>query len=159
MWPGHPKHSQNHPEVADGQPEGPLVQGNLAYQLKINTKKVFWPHKDSGFCGLATQNIAKIAQDWLKANLKDHWSKEIWPPSSKDCNPLDYFMWSEVEREVNKQPHSTLTSLRAKISEVMSETDREILIHPYKTFLSRIEAIVEASGDFIEQCVPYVIRK
>ena len=68
-------------------------------------------------------------------------------------------MWSEVEREVNKQSQNTLTSLRAKISEVMSETDMEIVIHPYKTFLSRIEAIVEASGDFIEQCVPYVIRK
>jgi hypothetical protein len=77
LWPGHPKQCQNHPGLAEGQPEGPLVQGNLAYQLKINTKKVFWPHKDSGFCGLATQNIAKIAQDWLK----DHWSKEIWPPS------------------------------------------------------------------------------
>jgi hypothetical protein len=35
------------------------------------------------FCGLATQNTAKITQGWLKANLKDPWSKEIWPPSSK----------------------------------------------------------------------------
>jgi hypothetical protein len=60
-------------------------------------------------------------------------------------------MWSEVEREVNKQPHNTLTSLRAKISEIMTEMEREVVIHPYKTFLSRIEAIVEASGDFIEQ--------
>ncbi len=57
-------------------------------------------NKDNGFCGLATLNTAKTTQDWLKANLKDHWSKEIWPPSSKDCNPLDYFMWSEVEREI-----------------------------------------------------------
>ncbi len=60
-------------------------------------------------------------------------------------------MWSEVEREVSKQPHNTLTSLRAKISEVMAYMDREVVIHPYKTFLSQIEAIVEACGDFIEQ--------
>jgi hypothetical protein len=26
---------------------------------------------------------------------------------SPDFNPLDYFMWSIVEREVNKQPHKT----------------------------------------------------
>ncbi len=26
LWPGHTKHSQNHPGVADAQPEGPLVQ-------------------------------------------------------------------------------------------------------------------------------------
>ncbi len=100
-WP--PKTQPKSPMTGEGQHEVPLVQGNLASQLKINTKKVFWPHKDSGFCGLAAQNIAKSTQDWLKANLKDYWSKEIWPPSSKDCNP-DYFMWSEVEREVNKHP-------------------------------------------------------
>jgi hypothetical protein len=41
LWPGHPKQGQNHPGLAEGQPEGPLVQGNLAYQLKINTKKSF----------------------------------------------------------------------------------------------------------------------
>ncbi len=104
---------------------------------KINTNKVFWPPKNSGFCGLATQNTAKITQDWWRPTwrtigprksglaaqnlykkcllasqeqwilwpghpkhskkhpglaeviLKDHWSKVIWPPSWKDCNPLD----------------------------------------------------------------------
>ena len=112
-WP--PKTQPKSPMTGEGQHEVPLVQGNLASQLKINTKKVFWPNKGSGFYGLAAQNTAKSTQNWLKANLKDHWSKEIWPPSSKDCNPLDFFMWSEVEREVNKQPHNTLASLRSKI--------------------------------------------
>jgi hypothetical protein len=59
-------------------------------------------------------------------------------------------MWSEVEKKVNKQLLSTLTSLRAKISEVLTEMDREVIIHPYKMFLSRIEAIVETSWDLIE---------
>ena len=59
-------------------------------------------------------------------------------------------MCREVDREVNKQPHSILTSLRAKISEIMTEMDRDVVIHNYKTFLSPIEATVEASGDFIE---------
>jgi hypothetical protein len=62
-------------------------------------------------------------------------------------------MWSEVEREVNKHSHNTLTSLRVKISEVMTEMDREIVIHPLETFLSRIEAIVEASGISLSKCV------
>jgi hypothetical protein len=80
-WP--PKTQPKSPMTGEGQHEVPLVQENLASQLKINTKKVFWPHKDSGFCGLAAQNTAKSTQDGLKANLKDHWSKKIWPPSSK----------------------------------------------------------------------------
>jgi hypothetical protein len=57
--------------TGEGQHEVPLVQGNLDSQLKIYTKNVFLPHKDSGFCGLAAQNTAKSTQDWLKANLKD----------------------------------------------------------------------------------------
>ncbi len=38
----------------------------------LTQKRFFWPHTDSGFCGLATQNTAKITLDWLKANLMDH---------------------------------------------------------------------------------------
>ena len=56
-WP--PKTQPKSPMIGEGQHEVPLVQGNLASKLKINTKKVFWPHKNSGFCGLAAQNTAK----------------------------------------------------------------------------------------------------
>jgi hypothetical protein len=87
-------------------------------------------------------------QDWLKASLMNHW---LWPPSSQDYKPLDYFMWSEVGREVNKQPHNTLASLKAKVSEVMTNIDREIVILPCQRFWSKIEAVVEASGDLIKQ--------
>jgi hypothetical protein len=59
-------------------------------------------------------------------------------------------MWSIFEREVNKQPHTTLASLRAKISEVMATMDREVVIHSYKKLWSRIEAVLVASGDFIK---------
>ncbi len=59
-------------------------------------------------------------------------------------------MWSEVGKEVNKHPHNTLDSLRDNISEVMADMDREVIIFPCKKFRSRIEAIVEDSGDFID---------
>jgi hypothetical protein len=55
-------------------------------------------------------------------------------------------MYSVVGREVNKLPHYTLDSLRAKISEVMDDMDRKGVICPCKKF----EAIVEDSGDFID---------
>jgi hypothetical protein len=59
-------------------------------------------------------------------------------------------MWSEVEREVNKHPQNTLASLRSKISEVMADMDREVINPYYKKFLTRTEAVVDASGDFIK---------
>ncbi len=60
-------------------------------------------------------------------------------------------MWREFERQVNKQPHNTQASLKAKISEVMTNIDREIVILTGQRFWSQIEAIVEASGDLIKQ--------
>jgi hypothetical protein len=59
-------------------------------------------------------------------------------------------MWCKFETEVSKHPHITLDSLRAKISEVMADMDREVVICPCKKFRSRIEAILEDSGDFID---------
>jgi hypothetical protein len=59
-------------------------------------------------------------------------------------------MWCEFETEVSKHSHNTLDSLRAKISDVMVDMDKEVVICPCKKFRSRIEAIVEDSGDFID---------
>jgi hypothetical protein len=74
----------------------------------------------------------------------------MWPPSSPDYNHLDYFMWCEFEREVNKQPHNTQASLKAKISEVMTNNDKEVFILTCRRCWSQIEAVVEASGDLIK---------
>jgi hypothetical protein len=53
------------------------------------------------------------------------------------------------ERSINSL-NNTLNSLKAKISEVMTNIDREIVILPCQRFGSQIEAM-EASGDFIKQ--------
>jgi hypothetical protein len=95
--------------------------------------------------------IVVYTQDWLKANLMNHWLKGIWPPCSRNYKPQDYFMWCEVEREVSKEPHNILASLQAKISEVMTNIEREIAILLCQRFWSQIEAVVEASGDFYQK--------
>ena len=33
---------------------------------------------------------SKVTQTWLSQNLPNFWGKEVWPPSSPDCIPLDY---------------------------------------------------------------------
>ncbi len=43
-----------------------------------------------------------------------------------------------------------MASLRAKILEVMADMHREVVIYSYKKFWPRIEAVVDASGDFIK---------
>jgi hypothetical protein len=43
-------------------------------------------------------------------------------------------MWSEVEREVNKQLHNTQASLKTMISDVMAKLDMDGVIHVCQRF-------------------------
>jgi hypothetical protein len=57
----------------------------------------FWSYTKS-FTRPQSQNHPGRLKDSLKKPLVEG----NLPPSSQDCNPFDYFMWSEVEREINK---------------------------------------------------------
>ncbi len=65
-------------------------------------------------------------------------------------------MWCEVEREVSRCFHITLASLKVMTSDVMTDLDREVIIHACKKFWSWIEAVMEATGFFTkEMCILY----
>ncbi len=49
-------------------------------------------------------NTSKKTQDWCRENLLFFGEKEVWPPSSPDCNPIDYFVWGVAERDTNRSP-------------------------------------------------------
>ena len=63
----------------------------------------------------APAHNAKSTQTWLSDNLLDFWGKEVRPPSSPYCNPLDYYVWGACERTNSRSPHNTLTSLKKAI--------------------------------------------
>jgi hypothetical protein len=50
-----------------------------------------------------------------------------------------------------------VASLRAKILEVMANMDREFIIHSYKKFWSRIEAVVDANGESIHPTIYFIV--
>jgi hypothetical protein len=51
---------------------------------------------------------SKRTQDLLKKNFTEVCKKEIWPPSSPYCNPVDFFVWGVYELRVRENPdHKT----------------------------------------------------
>ena len=98
----------------------------------------------------APSHKAIVTQDWLSENFYDHVTPNMWPPNSPDLNPMDYYVWSVVERETNRHPHSTIAALKAAIVQVMSKMNRDPLITACGRFRARIEAVIEAKGGFIE---------
>ena len=41
---------------------------------------------------------SQAMQEWMAENVHDHITPNIWPTNSPDLNPLDYDVWSIVER-------------------------------------------------------------
>ena len=92
---------------------------------------------------------AHRTQDWCRANLPHFWEKEVWPPSSPDVNPLDFFVWGVAERDTNRSPHNTKDSLIRSIKDVFTNFHREDVVHACSRVRSRLEEIIAANGDFI----------
>ena len=98
----------------------------------------------------APAHAAKKTQEWCRQNMHLTWTKEFWPPNSPDLNPLDYFVWGEVERVSNKNPHPSREALKRTIEETMAAMDRAVVKRACGRFRSRLERMVAAEGGFIE---------
>ena len=83
-------------------------------------------------------------------NLYDRITPNIWPPNSPDLNPLDYYVSSVVEKEINKHPYITKDPLIAAIVLIMTDMNKEQLIKVCNRFRQSIEVIIDISGGVIE---------
>ena len=115
-----------------------------------------WMQEVTGGAGYVFQqdsapaHAAKKTQEWCRQNMHLTWTKEFWPPNSPDLNPLDYFVWGEVERVSNKNAHHSREALKRTIQETMEVMDRTVVKRACGRFRSRLERMVAAEGGFIE---------
>ena len=77
-------------------------------------------------------------------------SRTLWPPSSPDLNPLDYYVCGVVKREANGRPHITIQSVKDLVYGVMTNMSRVSLAKPCEHFCHRIETVVASEGSFID---------
>jgi hypothetical protein len=99
-------------------------------------------------CAPAHNN--KRWHDWLKERLTEVCQKEIWPPSSHDCDRLDCTTLGVSELRVSLKPHNKTENLLPKIKEVMESFDRNTMEKICKRFRSRSKAVVAADGSLTE---------
>ena len=57
----------------------------------------------------------KTVREFLKKQLPLFVQKDVWPSSSPNLNPCDYWLWSKVEKMSNNKPHNTIESLKSDI--------------------------------------------
>jgi hypothetical protein len=76
---------------------------------------------------------------------------EVWPPGSLDINPFDYLKCGVSRRGINRSSHKKNRSQITTIMEVLSNIPREDFKRACSPFLSRLEEVFAAKGNFIHE--------
>ena len=101
----------------------------------------------------APAHKAKKTQEWLADPINrvyDFVPFSHWPPSSPDCNPCDYFLWSRLEVMTNRTSHNTKDSLIAAIKAAFRDIPAAQIKNACARFRSRLEKVVAAEGGYFE---------
>ena len=77
----------------------------------------------------APVHTSHLVQNWLSDEMDMVWTKELWPPSSPDLNPLDCYAWGVLEWENNKRAHNSIDSLRDTIEEAVANINTVHLVN------------------------------
>ena len=93
-------------------------------------------------------HTAKITQKWLDENL-NFWSKEMWPPSSPDLNPLDFSIWAKVQSDACKDSHPNKEALIKSVTKAWSNMSEDYIRKTCAKFRPRVEAVIECEGGYI----------
>ena len=63
---------------------------------------------------------------------------------------MDYFVWGAIERVTNKTACPNKEELKARIRSAFADLDSGVVEKACARFRSRLEAVIQAGGDFIE---------
>lgn len=98
-------------------------------------------------------HTSNATQKYLEAKLgsKGFWSKELWPPNSPNLNPLDYYVWSAIERKACRTYHKNVGELKASVEAEWASMDEATLRKVCSKFRSRLEACIKAEGGIFEK--------
>ncbi len=98
----------------------------------------------------APAHTSARAQKWCAQNMPNFIEKDSWPPSSPDLNPLDYYVWSVLEEDVNSTSYNTRSALVEAIKRAFERLDKDKLKRACASFRGRLEKCVAAEGGFFE---------
>ena len=91
----------------------------------------------------APAHTARSTQEWLRSEIPGFLSKEEWPPSSPDLNPMDFGIWSILERNAWSKPHRNLESLKKSLVREWDKIPQETLRISVESVPKRLRAVVK----------------
>ena len=126
-----------------------IMKGCLVSWAEQHFKDKWWTLQQDS----APSHGSKFTQSSILRKISSFISKKDWPAQSPDLNPLDYSIWSIVEKRVCSTPHQTLESLKAKLMKEWDTIPQKTLRATCNSFPDRLKAIVKNKGSYMEQSI------
>lgn len=76
--------------------------------------------------------------------------RDLWPARSPDLNPLDFSVWSILEKRVCATRHKSLESLKRVLVKAWDEFSDKEATRIIKSLKKRIDACIKAKGGHFE---------
>ena len=115
-------------------------------EMKKHFKDQFFTFQQDG----APSHTSRKTQDWCQRHFSRFWSKEMWPPSSPDLNPLDFSVWSLLEVKVCSVAQPSIDALKQSLQREWAKISQEELRASAENFRQRIERVIQVKGHHIE---------
>ena len=74
----------------------------------------------------------------------------LWPPNSRDLNPVDYQIWGCMQEMVYKAKVRDVEDFRKRIMQASNDLDQRIIDSAVREWRKRLRACVEAEGGQFE---------
>ena len=123
-----------------------ILVGALLPWAQEHLKKRPWSFQQNS----APSHETKKTQEWLSENVPHFITKEVWPPSSPDLNPLNFGIWSYLESKVSTVHHQSLEALKVKLQKEWAKIPQIVIRDSCKAFFERLQLVIDADGGHIE---------
>ena len=117
------------------------LPGHVEEQSSSMDKFIAWKSSSDTTAGWANHSHSQNGS-------KSFWSKEFWPPSP-DLNPMDFEIWSILERKACAISHSNVKKLK-KSKESWAKIESETIRAKYDQVIYRLCRVIIEKGGYIE---------
>ena len=105
-----------------------------------------WAFQEDG----APAHTSNISQAWIHHEIPDFITKDQWPPSSPDLNPLDFSIWSGLEARLGASAHRSIEALKKSLVREWKNIPQHQLRAAVRAFRPRLKACIFKRGGHFE---------
>lgn len=89
-------------------------------------------------------------QEWCRQNFPDFITREQWPPSFPEGNPMDYCIWPILKSKVSTTSHRGVDRWKRVLRKAWDEIPLDTIRKSINQVPKRLKACIDAKGGYVE---------